>query len=215
MAAVLRAIFIAILLTALPVAAGVWVAGDETDDTPAGPAPYDSTALRDYDTSTVAVARAGFCERVAPDAVSEALGAEATDQDSYGNGDPTELVPREVDVAHEYGCTYVAADGAEARAWVFAPPVTADRAGELLQAAEETAGCERQSGTEAYGAPSVTLVCDYKARRFASYRGLFGDAWLSCSLGLPGRPADKELLDRTGRWCVAAAEAASVDTAGG
>lgn len=209
MPAAVRAIFVAILLTALPVAAGVWVAGDESEDPPTGPAPYASTPLKDYDTSTVTIARAGFCERVAPDAVTEALGTEATDEESYGNGDPTELVPREVDVAHEYGCTYVAADGAEARAWVFAPPVTADRAGELVQAAEGTAGCERQTGTEAYGAPSVALVCDYRERRFATYRGLFGDAWLSCSLGLPGTPVDRELLDRTGRWCVAVAQAAA------
>lgn len=78
-----------------------------------------------------------------------------------------------------------------------------------MRAAEETAGCEKQPGSEAYGAPSVTLVCDDRQRRIATYRGLFGDAWLSCSLGLPGRPGDRELLDRTGRWCVAAAEAAS------
>lgn len=201
---------IALLLTALPVGAGVWVSDDETQDTPAAPPPYTSRPLADFDTTTVTVARAGFCERIAGEAVTEALGAEAADEESYGNGDPTELVPREVDVAHEYGCTYVAADGAEARAWVFAPPVTPERAGELVRAAEETAGCEPQPGAEEYGGPSVALICDYRERRFASYRGLFGDAWLSCSLGLPGDPADRELLDRTGRWCVAVAEAAAV-----
>lgn len=202
--------FVALLLTALPVAAGVWTSGDETDDTPAAPPPYASTPLTDYDTSTVAVARAGFCERIADEAVAEALGADATDEDSYGNGDSTELIPDEVDVAHEYGCTYVATDGAEARAWVFVPPVTGERADELVRTAAEAGGCEQPPGAEEYGAPSVALVCDYRARSFASDRGLFGDAWLSCSLGLPGKPADRELLDRTGRWCVAVAQAAAV-----
>jgi len=207
-AVVLRALLIALLLTALPVAAGVWVADDETDDTPAAPPPYASTALDDYDTSTVAVTRAGFCDLVVADAVTEALGAEATDEEAWGNGDAAELAPGESDVAHEYGCAW-SAGRKEARAWVFAPPVTPDRAGELVDAAAGTKGCVRQEGAASYGEPSVGLVCSYRKRTIASYRGLFGDAWLACSLSLPRRTSEQELRDRAGRWCVAVAKAAA------
>ena len=41
----------------------------------------------------------------------------------------------------------------------------------------------------------------------ASYRGLFGDAWLACSLTAPGER--DAVLEKAGAWCVAAARAAS------
>jgi hypothetical protein len=43
-----------------------------------------------------------------------------------------------------------------------------------------------------------------------TFHGLFGDAWLSCSLSAVGADQDG-LVDRTGRWCVAVAQAASAD----
>ena len=58
--------------------------------------------------------------------------------------------------------------------------------------------------------PSVALICPAGDRRWASFRGLFGDAWLACSLSAPATLGDQELLDRAGRWCVAVAEAAAV-----
>lgn len=217
---VLRALAIALVLTALPVAAAIWLsAGDVPEDssgTEVAESPYSSTPLADYDTSTVTLARAGFCDRVQPEAVKEALGAEPARSSDYGNGDDVELVPGERDVAHEYGCDYTAADGTEAQAWVFVPPVTAARAEDLVAEAKAIPGCAKRSHAGAYGDPTLTLVCIYRERTIASYRGLFGDAWLSCSLALPeargaaGRTTPKDLLDRTGRWCVAAAQAASI-----
>jgi hypothetical protein len=42
-----------------------------------------------------------------------------------------------------------------------------------------------------------------------SFRGLFGDAWLACSLTLPPAVTPERLLETAGRWCVAVAQAAS------
>lgn len=212
MSTVVRALLIALLLTVLPVGAAVWLAGGDSDEEPAAAPPpsYSSTPLADFDTSTLTVARAGFCDRIAPDAVAEALGADPAQSSDYANGDQVELVPRQTDVAHEYGCTYDGPHGTEARAWVFAPPVTSTRAGELVDEASGIEGCKRQQAAPAYGDPGVALICTYKKDAYASFRGLFGDAWLACSLGLPKRVPDEKLLDRAGRWCVAVAQAASL-----
>lgn len=216
---VLRALAIALVLTALPVAAAVWLTGGDEPEEPAAteePASYSSTPLADYDTSDVTIARAGFCDRVQPEAVAEALGADPAGSSDYGNGDQVELVPGEKDVAHEYGCSFEAPDGTEARAWVFAPPVTTARAEDLVAEAKRIPGCAKRHHAGAYGDPTLTLICIYRESTIASYRGLFGDAWLSCSLKVPeargaaDRLTPKALLDRTGRWCVAAAEAASL-----
>ena len=44
----------------------------------------------------------------------------------------------------------------------------------------------------------------------ASYRGLFGDAWLTCELSLKDvEVTDAELLRRAGAWCAGVAQAAS------
>ena len=41
-----------------------------------------------------------------------------------------------------------------------------------------------------------------------TYQGLFGDAWLSCSVTTPARNP-QNLLARTGTWCVSVAQAAA------
>jgi hypothetical protein len=188
------------------VAIGVAVANDPTPATPQ--AVYRGTALSDFDTTAAAVRRAPFCDRVDPAAVREALGGPG-ELSSWVNGQATDLVPGG-DVAHEYGCRF-AADGLDARAWVFAPPVTAARAATLLKQAPAK-GCAAQPGAPAYGAPSAAVVCTSGQTRSVSFRGLFGDAWLSCSLALPTATATPEqLLERGGRWCVAVAQAASTD----
>ncbi|HWJ83081.1 MAG TPA: hypothetical protein VNS55_12670 [Nocardioides sp.] len=211
MSTVVRALLIAVLLTVLPVGAAVLLAGGDSGTEPAAPLPsYTSTPLAGYDTSMLTVARAGFCGRIPPGAVSEALGGDPTRSTDYDNGDEAELVARQTDVAHEYGCTYDGPRGAEARAWVFAPPVTAARARELVDEATSIPGCARQQTAPAYGDPGVALVCTYQKDSYASFRGLFGDAWLACSLGLPKRVPEQTLLDRAGRWCVAVAGAASI-----
>lgn len=213
MSTVLRALSLSALLTLAPVGIGVAVSDDRTPTRE--PAGYQATELADFDTSTAVVQRAPFCELVAEEAVDAALGGAAT-LTSYVNGEESDAVPGG-DVSHEYGCRFVpdaegsaaGASTAEARGWVFAPPVTADRARQLVAAAR-TKGCTVAPDAPAYGTPSVALTCANGDVRTASFRGLFGDAWLACSLTLPVAAAGDDLLERTGRWCVALAEAASV-----
>ena len=97
-----------------------------------------------------------------------------------------------------------------ARAWLFAPPVTPARARDLIKAAGAAKGCRPEPQDPGFGQQSVAVVCDKGGTTTASYRGLFGDAWLSCSVAVATGSVDQPaLLDRTGRWCVQVAEAAS------
>lgn len=205
MPTVLRALLLAALLTLVPIGIGVAMADDPTASRPAPPA-YEGTALADLDTSAVVVRRAPFCDRINPAAVREAIGDGARLTD-YGNGE-TAALPGGADVAHEFGCVFTATgdSGGTARAWVFAPPVTAAEAAALAK--EPTGpGCAVQPAAPAYGGPSVAELCRSAKGSTATFRGLFGDAWLSCSLTLPGRPEAATLLDTAGTWCVAVAQA--------
>lgn len=200
----LHALLAALAGTLVLVGTGVWLTGTP-EPQQREPAPYRGTALADYDTSVVAIARAPFCERIDPEALAAALdGGEVTAERDWTDGDTLDRVG----VVHEFGCRRRAEDGAEVRAWVLAPPVTGERAGRLARAARQERNCRRRADAPSYGDPSVALLCTGASRNFASYRGLFGDAWLSCTLALPGDVARRELLDRAGRWCVAVAEAA-------
>ena len=180
------------------------VLGGCTSDQDPSPAPPEasSTPLSDFATDDVSVARGEFCPRISPEAVAEALGADPEDDEAWANGDRAKLSDGLRDVAHEYGCSWTAADGTEVRAWVFAPPVTAARAAALARRAGRADGCRTVAGAPAYGAPSTAVRCGAEI----AFHGLFGDAWLSCSLQTPAAPPD---LDRVGRWCVAVAQAAS------
>ncbi len=168
------------------------------------------TSLTDIDTTSLVVRRAPFCELVDRAAVARALGVEddeVPDVAAYGNGERTQLTTGVTDVAHEYGCTWAVGDS-EARAWVFAPPVTRQRARTLSKLARDVAGCTAAPAADRFGDPSLARSCRSGNAIETSYRGLFGDAWLTCTLQLPGGE-QAELDDRTGRWCSAVATAAA------
>lgn len=212
----LRSLLIAGVLTALTVGGGLLLASpeDSPDDgapaagssrtTPA--APVTGTPLADYDTGTVTVQRMPFCDLVAPEAVERALGAPPTDTLEYANGESAAVTKRVTDIAHEYGCTWSIA-GVSARAWVFAPPVTRRQARSLVTDAAGEDECGALSSTSDFGTPSVGVLCRTATGVRTSYRGLFGDAWLACSLSGPFER--DEATERTGEFCVAAAQAAS------
>ncbi|WP_408898558.1 hypothetical protein ACJ5H2_05460 [Nocardioides sp. R1-1] len=214
---VLRALLLSALLTIVPVAIGVAKSGDTTLSRE--PAAYRAVALADFDTTKAVVQRAPFCDLVPAAAVEEALGSEATVA-AYANGERSDALPGG-DVSHEYGCRYspgtdAEADapsagtaGSEARGWVFAPPVTVDAARQIA-AGSAQAPCTALPDAPAYGEPSAGVVCPGEGVHTVSFRGLFGDAWLACSLTLPASVAQEELVERAGRWCVAVAQAASV-----
>lgn len=186
--------------------------GMATDDEPhvaaqRRPAEVRSTPLEDIDTSTLVVRRAAFCDGVPSEAVAAALDAEPDDKETaYGNGERAHLDGRVKDVAHEFGCSWTARAG-RARAWVFAPPVTKGLARGLVDEASSPDGCETLTDAPRFGRPTAALACADSGALAVSYRGLFGDAWLSCSVS--GHGARDDLIDRAGRWCVAVAQAAS------
>lgn len=198
---------VALLVTGAGVTAGTLLLGE--DDGSSDSPDFSTTPLESFDTTTLTVPRAGFCDDVDPRQVEAALGGEPAEAAAYDNGDEVALSDGVTDVVHEFGCSWSGDDGAEARAWVFAPPVGQEQADRLVRAAERTKDCQA-SATPAYGAPSVGLLCRDEAGGRASYRGLFGDAWLACEVSnRDPAVSGAELLRRTGSWCVGVALAAA------
>ena len=174
--------------------------GDEAPSS--SPATPTTTPLSAFDTSGLVVAREPFCDRLPDDAVEEILGSPVAETSSYDNGEKTRIAPGVKDVAHEFACTWQTDDGTVARGWVFAPPVTPDRARALRRAIKAEPGCTSVADAPDFGARSVAVRCGRKAKSEVSFHGLFGDAWLACSLQSPG----PDLVDRVGQWCVVVAE---------
>jgi hypothetical protein len=101
-------------------------------------------------------------------------------------------------VAQEFGCSWTGGSGTVASGWVFAPPVTVERAQELVAAARSAKGCAPLPGAATYGSPSVALTCTAGGVTTLSFQGLFGDAWLVCRLA-GSRAADPANV--ADRWC--------------
>ena len=161
----------------------------------------EGTPLGDVDTTSLVVAREPFCDRVDPGAVARALGEEPADVSAYRSGQRIRISDQVADVVHEFGCRWTAGD-ATAEAWVFVPPVTRQRASSLVRD-----GCRRVDGPP-YGDPSVACRSQSAGSETFTFRGLFGDAWLSCRLTL-GMASQDEMADRAGRWCAAVATGAA------
>jgi hypothetical protein len=184
--------------------------GDDNSVPPPPPptaTPFSTTPLAGYDTAGAVVERDAFCDRVDPRQVTAALGGDVTDAASWRNGDTIEVAKGMKDVTHEYGCRWTGADGTVAQAWVFAPPVAAAQAQRMVRDAATGPGCKPGDGP-AFGAPTLALTCTRSGTVRTSYRGLFGDAWLSCEVARPAG-ATWDATDRAGRWCVGVLQAAS------
>jgi len=192
---------VATLLIAL-LGAGCSGSADSGPEPTAAPseAVDEGTPLADVDTTSLVVARAPFCDAVDPAAVARALGEEPAEGSAYRSGQRIKLSGDVADVVHEFGCRWTAGDGV-AEAWVFVPPITRERAADLVRT-----GC-RGVQDPAFGEPST--ICRTQADGVTTYtfRGLFGDAWLTCRLVVGA--GQEETLDRAGRWCAAVATGAS------
>ncbi|MXG88448.1 hypothetical protein [Nocardioides flavescens] len=201
---------VTVLVTAALVVAGVVLLGDGPDeaDREAAATPFTITTLAELglDPTSVGVTRGPFCDEVDPREVEAALGSEPADATAWQNGDPVPLRGGAQDVGHEFGCSWTGADGTVASAWVFAPPVDATRAAQLAQ--DTDAGwCTQPSPAPAFGTSGTSLDCFGQGNGYVAYRGLFGDAWLTCRVEAP--PADPAaapldptgLEDRADRWC--------------
>lgn len=180
--------------------------GSDSDDSDAEVRP---TPIDQFHGSTVTIGRAEFCDAVPEAAVQAAVG-DVDSVDSYANGERARITRHVRDVSHEFSCTWVGDRGDVARAWVFAPRVTPAQARGLVREAKRAKGC-RVLPRRAFGSPSAGTLCTVGGHHRASYRGLFVDAWLACSLTDGGRQelSPRELVDRAGTWCVQAALAAS------
>lgn len=176
-----------------------------SDPTPAAPTPTP-TPLSAFDTTGLTVARASFCANVAPASVEDALGGPVESSGEWANGERARLSDDTTDVAHEFGCRWSAADGTTALGWVFAPPITPRRAEELGRAATQVTGCRAVPGAPPFGTHAVAVRCQDGTTAF---HGLFGDAWLSCSLQVPAAGAGGGTdVERAGRWCATVLQAA-------
>ena len=210
----LRFLLVAGVLTLALVVGGVLLLGGEGGDDDATPAPreapFEAVPLSEYDATSAVVARAPFCDALDERAVEAVVGSVPTPQ-TWANGDTLDVGTGQPDVVHEFGCSFAAPSVAEARAWVFAPPVDATRADRLVRAAGKAAGCTPGTGP-AFGAPTLALTCtaeDGAAR--ASYRGLFVVAWVVCVVTRPpGAAAD--VAARPGRCCLAVLTAAGAES---
>ncbi len=205
-------LLVAGVVTAVVVGVGVVTLGSEggggggDEPTPAKES-FSTTTLAAFDASGLVVTRGAFCDALDERQVAAALGDDPADSASWDNGDTIDVGNGVEDLVHEFGCRYTAADGTTAQAWVFAPPVDAAGAQRLVKVAGKAAGCEVGAGP-AYGAPTLALTCTRDDGVRASYRGLFGDAWLVCEVARPAG-ADWDPVDRAGRWCVGVLEAAA------
>jgi hypothetical protein len=194
----------AVFLTAIAVGVGVLTLKDDTPEEP-----EVKGDLSTADTTTMHVRRGAFCDRVPTEDATEALGGAASEKKAYGDGDQTAISGQVDDVAQEYGCIWTGPEGSatSARAWVFAPPVTLDWATQMTKSVPK--GCQA-APSPAYGKPSVALTCTGAEKQTkVVFRGLFGDAWLSCELtGKAGEPAET-VQQRASRWCLVTATAAA------
>jgi hypothetical protein len=171
----------------------------------ASPSP---TPLSSLDLSGLPIARAPFCDVLDRGDVEEALGSPVAATAHYDSGDRVRITAGVTDVAHEFDCTFSAADGTQARAWVFAEPVTARVAGALAAESLREPGCAPATGTPTFGTPGAATLCrtGRPVTSTVTLRGLFGDAWLTCRLQAPApvtAPATAQgTVERAAQWCV-------------
>ena len=168
----------------------------------------EPTPITAFDAASASLTRADFCDRIPDEAVTAAVG-EVASTDHYGNGERNKVTRGVTDVAHEFNCTFTGESGAIARAWVFVPRVTPEQAKALVAGVRTTKGCQAVDG-ESFGSPATGSVCTTPDGTEAAYRGLFTDAWFSCSV--TAKDLDRAtLLEQTGQWCVSTATAAEGD----
>ena len=187
----------ATLATAASIGLGVLIVGPTSANGDGLP-----SSLARLDTTRLAVQRESFCDRVPESAVTALLPENDATRASYSPGDTVTLSDGVKDLTDEYACewgTATSPNNESIAAWVFAPPVTVADATSLI--AGLPTGCN-SIDAPAYGAPTQALQCTSGSDTSYWLRGLFGDAWLTCTTtGID--------LGRTERFCAGVAKSAS------
>lgn len=168
------------------------------------------TPLEEVDTRTLVIARAPFCDRVEPAAVERALGAEPAEVSAYRSGQRVRITDDVADVVHEFGCRWTAG-GSAAEAWVFAPPVTRQRAAGLAKAVGSRPACA-DAAAPAFGEPWGWCLSNERGTARVAYGGLFGDAWVGCTLTRVSDPVHvgvEDVSDLGQKWCAAVVSGAA------
>lgn len=181
------------------------LAGCSSESPP--PAEKGPTPIAAY--GSPALSRIAFCDLVPDEAVTTALGGPSEESRSWDNGDKARVAAGTGpggDIVHEQGCEWTRGSGPAAtvaRAWVFARPVAAAFAAEMIAEAGTRKGCA--AGTPpAFGSPSLLQTCPVgRQRERVRHAGLFGDTWLACEVA--GARTDG-VPERAGAWCVSVAE---------
>lgn len=173
-------------------------AGCSEDSAPSRPEAEptaEPTPLGDYDTTDLTLVRGEFCDRVADAAVLAALEEQPTRRDSWS---PGARLPGTRDISNEFGCAWMNGS-VKARAWVFAPPISASRAADF---AAETVpkDCERLATASTPGSPGAAQHCA-RGPGLTGVYGLVGDAWVGCEI------AGTDDVTHVGEWCVAVLDA--------
>jgi hypothetical protein len=173
--------------------------------TPSGTPAPTATPFSSLDLSGLPIARAPFCDAIDQDDVVTALGGPVSRTSNYDSGDRATLATGLTDVAHEYNCGYASANGTQARAWVFAAPVTTSTGRTLAREPTGGSGCRPVADGPRFGTPSAETRCRTASPTgvAVTLRGLFGDAWLSCQLSTPASgPGATGTVRRAEQWCV-------------
>ncbi len=181
-------------------------AGCSSEPTP--PKPVEPTPIAEY--GSPPLSRIAFCDLVPETAVAEALDGPSEEHRSWDNGDQARVAAGTGlggDVTHELGCEWSRGTrpaATTARAWVFARPVDAAFAADVVAQAGARKGCTVTT-PPAFGSPSLLQTCPVgRQRERVRHAGLFGDTWLTCEV--VGARTESP-ADRAGAWCVAVAGA--------
>lgn len=168
----------------------------------AEPKPPKPTPIGKLQTASMIIPREAFCEQVPAKAVEAAIKGVVDNAREWTDGE----AGKTGDVGQEFGCEWKSADGLEARAWVYARPVTGKFAREVIDKTSRRPLCTPER-PPAFGSPSQLQVCQLGGGVLrVRHAGLFGDAFLTCEVSAP--TADRQQLRvRAGTWCVDVAKA--------
>jgi hypothetical protein len=176
-------------------------------DAPASPTPSRTTSEVKVDLSRLPVPRTEFCDVLSKRDVRSALDGPVEKTAHYGNGDEFEVRPGYRDVSHEYGCVFESGDGATAKVWVFARPVTTKEARMLVRRERGRRGCSFPDSV-GFGSPGLTSVCRIRGAESsdptdrARLEGLFRDSWMACEVSEPTQRGSRpDVLQRAEAWC--------------